>query len=76
MIAWVLIVHIAAMNQGMIAIPGIASQQECERLIDVLIANFPHQFRPREALPGRLTIANDARCLSYEIAPNETQTHH
>jgi hypothetical protein len=73
MTAWVLIAHLAS-SATMFAIPGIASQQECERLNDMLIQNYPHNFRPREAPDRRAT--NDSRCLSYEIAPNETQAHH
>jgi hypothetical protein len=75
MTAWLLIVHLSSVTQGIVTIPGIASQQECERLNDVLIKNWPNHFRPRVATPpARLT--NDARCVPYEMAPNETQARH
>jgi hypothetical protein len=66
MTAWVLVVHLISGGHPLIAIPGIASQQECERLNDVLIVEFPHHLWPRVAAGGRPT--NDARCLSYEMA--------
>jgi hypothetical protein len=48
MTAWVLVVQIASAYHGFITIPGIASKQECERLYDVLIENFPHHTYSRE----------------------------
>jgi hypothetical protein len=77
MTAWILIVHLVTAYPQLIMIPGIASQQECERLNDVLTQKLPHHVRPKVARgPGGRSVNNDAECLSYEMAPNDKQARH
>jgi hypothetical protein len=77
MTAWILIVHLVTGYEPLLMIPGIASQQECERLNDVLIQKLPHNMRAKVVPgPGGRSTANDADCLSYEMAPNDKQARH
>jgi hypothetical protein len=69
MTAWVMVVHLASFSHGLVAIPGIASQEECEKLNAAIITNFPTHTYPQKAPGSRFpTSDTNAKCLSYEIA--------